>query len=622
MSEPLTIKFVIDRSESQSAQKAEIAGFKEIEKVADEAAKRAAAAVKEEARLRRQASDEAKKLAKDQATEAKRLAKEEAEAKKAAAEVAKKALKEQAEAAAQAEARAKGFANTLMSVGGAVTGLGGISSAVSAITERFEAARKSALEAAASVTQYREGLRELAGLKGNLGQTTTELREQLLFRSKTLQSAEAAKTTQEEFLNTAAVNIGPGRKIAEAQARRLLEFTGSLQAVEGGDPAAYGKLGGVVIDTAKGDNLSADDLIPRTALIQKIASIGGAKFGDFANQLSQVGYLAKGSGYESLPQAAALASLISLSTPKEIATGMEQVQRFTRGALLDDTAPPGAMMTPKRYLESVGATDQMTNPEIMRRMFADAQKAEAEAAKAGRKFDPGTYFRQRGYSNIQDISRLESLYGSREKLFNEFLPMASQTPTLADSLQGVARAQAGDPFLQSMQASVSGDLAKTAVGVGPMEFYKNITRQTFNEMRAAGKVSGDYDTDFDRMGVRSAVLEEIRAKFITQGRSLGIGENDLLNQYTRMGGFAGDTFGLNNFIAGSFLTESRQKEIAGGIYESAVSQAGRGGQMMPGMERLIGAAEAQVNATMRLEKLIQPPVLNAQPGGGNVGRAP
>lgn len=195
-----------------------------------------------------------------------------------------KGNEERIKAATTAATAESGWAKAVGSVGaamGPVIGqmltIGALTSVVGAIAQMWSDMRESTSEAAKNIGDVRDRLNELAALKGRLGDTTTELADQLRFRSKTLQTEDSAIAYQKAAINYGSANIKSGM-INEDEFRKAMEIGGKFQAAEGGAAGTHGELTGIMPALLKKKNATAEDIGGGVEKLFNIMQLGGFDF--------------------------------------------------------------------------------------------------------------------------------------------------------------------------------------------------------------------------------------------------------------------------------------------------------------------------------------------------------
>lgn len=414
------------------------------------------------------------------------------------------------------------FGNAISSVAGQFTILNGMTMVIDAVAESFSRARRSAEEAGKFTTAYREALLEIASLKGRLGNTTAETKDQLEFRAKTLQTADQARTFQEAMLNTGVSSIGA--KINQSEFDKLQVKSGSAQAALNADAPAIGSLTGLLPSMMEGNNLTADEVMKKENQIFKLIDLGGSKLSSGVNQFMKNAPLVTSGVFKDPAKMAALQSMFSLSNREGAGENVLQLTRATVGSL-GRMRGQGVEVDERQaeYLKRIGATDQMDPTEIAKLISNDFSKQEAGAAKLGKKFEPITYMRSKGFANQEDIMATMNFHGAyKSGQFGKFEGLSTKAPDVNDTMNDVAKFQAVDPVAQQRKADLATDMAKVAVGAGPMEYYNNMRRIAFENMKARGDITGDFDERKNDFYAKSRIQKEAIGMLRTEGARRGV----------------------------------------------------------------------------------------------------
>lgn len=212
--------------------------------------------------------------------------------------------------------------------------------AVSALVEKWADVARGIEKSIKFQDDYRKGTLPLAALKGHLGDTTTEMKEQLLLRSKTLQSQDQAKAFEEQMLNTGVVSIQAGQ-VTQAEFDKYKVRAGSFQAAQGESAATHGQLAGQMPSLLKAKKdakgkvipFTSDELTAGESKLFDILSLGGATFESGTNQLLKNASLSSTGLYKDVYEQAALQSMFSGKTPESAGDLTNQFTRATVGGL-------------------------------------------------------------------------------------------------------------------------------------------------------------------------------------------------------------------------------------------------------------------------------------------------
>ena len=424
---------------------------------------------------------------------------------------------------------------------------------VAKAVEMWKNLRQSIEDATLRAISYQDKMLELAALKDKLGNPVPVVAEQLQFRAKTLQTADAANTFQQGLLNSGqAAMLGgfisrdqllgdPSKKISG-----LAGLAGSYQAATNADPNALGSLAGSLSTAIGTQNQNSEDVFRRLVGVFNIIQQGGAKtlgqgVGQFQGNLGLVG---KGL-YNSPEELAAIQSAFSVDTPDEAGTRTKQFLQATKGGLTR-SATTGKENTVSQadYLKSIGATPQNNAAEIGKMIVADMQKQRTTDPK----FDSLTYLGSKGYED-QDTRNVLMAF---DKIVNSglydksFGPLANPNaaPGLAAAMAPVNAFRSTDVAMQR-SAKVSGDIADAAIGTGPEAFYLSMKERAFNSLRAASpKVYGKSFEDYNKDPIYEGKLhDEMKRLMDVEAAKVGVaspeGKGGNWDRYLNYGTTAG-----------------------------------------------------------------------------------
>jgi hypothetical protein len=498
-------------------------------------------------------------------------------------------------------------------------GLEGATKVLGLIKQSFNDAAESAKSAARLTTEYRAALLELAALKGQLGETGPELKSQLMFRAKTLQTREQAKEFQEEFLNvsqSATDSVDPAtgkmveRNISGPEAAKLMEKSGSLQAAEGGSAKAHAQLAGMM-PTLMGKRVTAEEAFAQQEKLRKISQVGGASYSSFASGIMKNSGLIT-SGVSDLNEVAALESAFSVSHPEGHADKVQQLMRSTKGAI---GRGRGAKMVGMEgynvqktgaYLKDLGVTEAMSATEIARLVTTDMESG------GGKGHDPMVYLGSKGYQNQEDKVALMEMGGlmksSKDKKGNagtfdtQFGRLAAAPASSKEADLKVAQFQEHDPVARQRKEVIGGDLASAGKGAGANEYYRSLTKNAYDKLIAEKKIVGDFDKimgatgfDFDLNMVRQQMVEHEAADMMrVEGKRVGA-----KGMHAATPGFFAPRIAGKRFKSEMpAWTYEGRAEMA---YEDSQKISQKGGQTLPGFDKLVHLTEKQLEAANRLE---------------------
>lgn len=682
----LIIKYRID-NESRTFAAQEKARLKSVEDAADRSAKNQAKANRDAAReserewkranaemlrdfnrVQAQRKRDSDKDKRDEAKSARELARDyeranreilrdfqRMQAEKARAE--KRAAFESRKAAAETRAAWKKFekedtgistlTKSILGLAGAYASLKTVGSVVEFFNTYWENARKSIGEAVAGANEYGESLRELATLRDRLGSTTTETREQLVYRGRTLQGRSDAIAYQEGFLNTAQSGI-KGKSITQEEADKLMVLGGQYQAAAGGSADTQGNLlgalPGIMASGGKGAN-TAESVFAKFGQVQKILSEGGSSASSGFSQLLGNSSYSKTGLYRDIAQQAAVQSAFSVSSPDSAGTRVDQFTRATVGGL-NKMRGMGVEGGEKQnaYLKGIGATAQMDPVQIGRLISGDISKRQQEAKAAGSELNVYDYLAKHGYTDEDTRKALLEFHSSNTSgELQSFLDMAN-APASADGLnQKMAVYRATSPLARSRAIDVGKDAAQFSNATGANEYFRSIREQAFTNLKLQNpdRYSGTFD-EWDASGTANAwwrreIVNESERMIRDEAKRAGVEIPTGAGTYE---GPDGKSFSLSqsplnySFMEGDFQESDRNQaqfyyQIGQKIAERRVGNSGGNpamvGSPVPGMDQMLNFMERTAKATERNEQTVRNrlPQLKgpvAKPAAGNVGR--
>lgn len=422
---------------------------------------------------------------------------------KARVDAAVKAMHAEKEANESGKLGAEGLGEAFGAIGASVAIFGTVArSVIGPIAKMWEDMRNAIYEAAKNIGDVREQLLELAALKGRLGDTTTEIREQAVFRAQTLQGADAARAFQGQFLNVGNANVAAGL-ISQPEFNKAMVQAGKFQAAEGGDAATHGKLAGIIPALVGKKGITAEEVGATEQKFFNIMQMGGFDFTSGANQLiDKQGLVTSGQFKDPARMVATLSALSQGSSPLEAGTHLQHLVEGTTGAFdrVKKGKIDGETMTQSAYLKGLGAAPGMDPLEMGKLIAADVNKARDAGGAA---FDPTIYLQHKGYMNEHARGAILGLAGQmRSGQLGAFEARAASPTglTAADMADPnfIPAEQRMDQFQNSPTAARRrGELAKHlgdfAQGSGSIEYYNQWQEQAFNLMRsrAPGKWTGD-----------------------------------------------------------------------------------------------------------------------------------
>jgi hypothetical protein len=508
----------------------------------------------------------------------------------------------------------------LTSFAGQMMGINALSAVAGAIADEFNRMRESIYSAAAMVTDYRKALLELAALKGQPGETTKTLAEDIKFRRATLLDADAARRFQTAALGAgeSAIDLPEapgGRKVTRDEFTKAMTLSASFAAVEHGDAGVYGSLIGTLANVTRG-RTTGEDLFARQQHLYEIFKPGAFEFSQAASEFAGLTPLIAGGTYDETT-AGALLSMFSRIAPQ--GSGISPatlVQQFTRGTLggIGRQTGPKIEGAEKQgaYLGGLGITLESVKdiPEgelpvtIGTRIAQDIARARAETQAKGQTFEPVTYMMQHGFAEEQVRNALIAFEGQYRagdvKTFLDLAKPGARPDPEAVRRQIATRARI-DPALQEMALNVAEQEAGIAVGTGEPEYIGKLSKLAYLRRKARGEES--YKT-----------FEEFRGA--TEGLSYSSIMDDLVfgrgraNRMEMQGLLAGEAERVGvPFRTPQMVdprTGARRETYVGdeALYEVAQQIAVKGGQMLPGLEQTGQLADRQLEVVQKFDNAV------------------
>lgn len=406
-------------------------------------------------------------------------------------------------------------------------GLAAVGFGLAALREKWADVAKATAESVKVTDEYRTSLLETAALKGRLGDTTTEAKESLTLRSKTLQTRDQARQFEEGFLNTGQASIG--RRIMQDEADKLKIGGGAFQAAEGGNATTHGELLGRLPALMKLDRdkagkeipLKADQVLGEEQRVFGALQLGGSSFSSGAAQLLKNSSLTSSGLYGSIGQQAGLQSMFSLNAPESAGDLVNQFTRATVGNLgrMRGVGVEGSIKTGE-YLKGLNATNQMDPVEIGKLISTDLSKQEKVEASAGRKFNAYDYLKHQGYGNQEEVQSLLQFHASQSSgeyaKFEQAGTAAPDAKAMRDKLAGFRV----DPVGQRRLQEVTHDMAQFSYGANPGTTDR-LQRAAFDRLLAKKEISGTYEQNWNSINPlmtdkivheSSSILEESAAR--------------------------------------------------------------------------------------------------------------
>jgi len=501
--------------------------------------------------------------------------------------------------------------STVKAVGSFAAQMAGLQSAqavVGVISDHFRAANREAMEAAKFVQGYREALLELAALKGQMGNTTKTLAEELAFRSKTLQTASQAKDFQLGALGVGAAAIDAKdakgnmiqKLISPDEFQKALVMGGKFQATENESAETHGRLVGS-LPGLYGQRMTGEDVFAKEQQLFNINQPGGSSFGSATDQfLKNSGYVT--SKLITPERMMALQSAFSVAEPAGAGTRVQQFIRGTVGGLSKMRGSVGLDGEPNEklaeFLKDIGATDQMDPLQIGDLVSQRLEDQEKAAADQGKKFNALKYLQEHGQGNIEDANAQLLYHGFRKQsLAKTFLPLAETPVSVAEAMAPIDARQRIDPVFQGRRADNAEELAKISVGGAKEEQLNSMFRVAFSTLQQKGEISGGtYEGAMENplgmfsptelaFGPKRKTEMEAQARLAEEAKRLGI---DPQIPFGRSGTKVGQQ-------EARFMGRDK-------LYELSQQVRAKGGDIQGGLQGLDAAAQKMLQAAQAFER--------------------
>lgn len=517
-----------------------------------------------------------------------------------------------------------------LAAGGLATAIGSILSVGGAVTRMWDDMRKATYEAALNIGDVRERMLELAALKGRLGDTTEEIREQAVFRSKTLQTEDQARAFQGQMLNVGQANIGS--LISQAEFDKAMVTGGQFQAAEGGDAATHGKLTGIIPALMGKQGITGAEVTSAEMKFFNLMQKGGFDFSSGANQLiDKQGLITSGAFKDPARMVATLSALSVGSSPLEAGTHLEHLVEGTTGAFdrMRTGKMDGETVAQSTYLKSIGAKLGMDPLEMGKLIAQDVNQAKDSG---GADFDPINYLQHRGYMNRQARMAVLTLAGQARLgqlgMFEEraasptgLLPEDMADPNFVPADKQLAMFQ-NSTTAARRRNDLSKQLANFSAGAGPISYYDQWQEMAFSQLKSQdpGRWYGEAkDWKNDQLyGGKEAIQRGMLDTLTEEAKKRGV--NVRGNTYPSGAGMFNYDFGA----AGSYSSRDLDLGSEASRSQKFVDIAGKLGINLDKvlMDRLIKLNEEQLEATKRMERLMgarapAAPIVNARPAPAN-----
>jgi hypothetical protein len=420
----------------------------------------------------------------------------------------------------------KGSVLGIASMAAGMVGLQSASGFLAATEEQFKKIEGDAAKTAEEILRMRNLVRELAALRGDMGQSGETTAEVMAMSAKTLQSPEEVIAMQQHALGTGELAIG--RTISRKEFMKGLEAAGKQQSMEGSDAGAYGDIAGLLALESKKKNLSGEEL---QALVGREFDIQQpGRFASFAQAAAQraklTGYVQAGD----LPgeEASRLNSFFSLAGPEEAGTATDQFIRATLGRKLRNrnvqlSADVDSERTAE-YYKGLGA-DKLHDPEAIGKLVAeDVKKQMAKAKGASQEFSVRDYLTTRGFGNEQELKQLELFvagqltgsYDPIEKAGTKKLAIGAPGHGVID--ERFEDSLRRNPELQNRRAERLAKLGEMKAGAEE-EPWLIAAKSAHAQLVAEGKYKGDFK-EFQESSAPGRGIKDVGTRILDPGREM------------------------------------------------------------------------------------------------------
>jgi hypothetical protein len=563
-----------------------------------------------------------------------------AEAKKTADKQiaeAKRAADAQVKAADKAAKAQWSVANAIQGISAASVAMKGATLVFDYFVTKFATMRTEIGLNIASLEDYRKVVLQLAALKDKLGGTTTETKENLLFRAETLQSRQTATQFQEAVVGAgeSAVKDAQGKGlISREEFNKLMMMAGKFQAAEGGAAETHGTLAGMLPMLMGKQDVTAKEAFQKEQQLYAILKPGGATFTSGMSQLLKQSPLITsglyGQGPEGVSKAASLLSAFTLSNKEGGGENLAQFTRATVGGLgkMKGVKLEGDSEKIGEYLTGIKATNQMDPIQIGKLISADMAREEREQKTQGKTANLYDYLKYKGYGNQEELMSLLQFHGLQKtgQFENVFEPLATTLPDMDKAEMDIKKFQRTDPLAKAMKRDVGTDLASVSKSVGAPESYENAKIIAYDTLRAAGKT---YDT---KGGGKEGLAEWEAGHwgwFDTSRKMIADKANQMLMDEAKKYGIKAPT---KTVRGGGEVREISEMDYS--VFESEETRANRyykmqqlvgqaGGNPNVGINQLVAIAKKQLETAEKAEAIMrggqQAPIPIVAPGGKNAG---
>ena len=508
------------------------------------------------------------------------------------------------DAAKDSAERANQVWSKLANVGKSLVGFVGITSVMREIRGAFDAANRSAVEGSKFVVDYREKLLELAALKGHLGESGPEMRQQLAFRAQTLQGQGEAIGFSAQYENMIQASKMSGN-ISESEAQKLAVLAGSFQAADKGDPGAHATLAGS-LPRLMGGKQTARDVFAKESQLYSIFQPGGAQFSSMIKQFMENSATVQ-TGLMPLDELASLTSVFSQNQPDVAGTKVGQFVRATLGGL---GRARGPQMLPLgdddevrkqgEYLKMIGATEKMTPEGIGRRIASDL---ETQRKRKGADFNAYTYLREQGYGNKEDVESVLEFAGNvtAGTYDSTFKAPALKAPTSAIAEAKIKKFQATDIVALDRKRQIMEDTTKSGPGSEAMTQLQALRAMAVSQLRKEGQIPyTNWEELQNASGMTAAGMRagvDVRVQSIVERERKRVGLKSFEEVDPDLGAAMGVPRRGKQPRGYSGVTD---QAFASNVSESINEAVAAGGRALPGFDALTKALQDNADSSDKL----------------------
>lgn len=377
----------------------------------------------------------------------------------------------------------------------AFASVGAVTGVLKSWSDYMSQLKKETFESVAATLDYRDAILELQALKGRLGGSSEGLAESLRLRSETLQSAPEATRMQQAGYGAGQAAIG--RTITKADYDAFEVSVGKLQKMEHSDAGAYGSLEGTLaLEAKKGD--TAEDLKGRFYKEYQVQQPGKfSTFAQYAQQRSEASHYVQNDVLKP-EEAAGLLSAFSMGNPESAGERLDQAMRTVSAGMLRNrkmkVADGHDYVTSSEYFsKQLKMTDQNTPLERIMAVANDLQTKQADAAKAGKRFDPEIHLGEHGITNQEDRQTMMMMAGlNKSGIWQGAIAPLMNAPMDPNAIDKRWKETVGrEPTAAAAAAKLSEDAMNVQKSLSPEGQLQSLKEIAFNRLKAQGKISGD-----------------------------------------------------------------------------------------------------------------------------------